>query len=208
MAVPASAAALQPPPADLHRRPLPTLTVAASALARISRHASGEPFFGRTRGSRFDDPAGVYGVCYLGHGGQRQALMLAFAESVLHDQTATNGGFDIATGELDSRQVVRFSGPRKLHLANLTGAALKRLGLDGRISTEVPYDIPQAWSAAIASHPDAVDGIAYVSRHYNTGRAVALFERSGPKLKATNYTAVSTSAHYGKLVSTFALRPY
>lgn len=208
MAAPASATALQLPPADLHLRPLPTLAVGASALARVSRHSSGEPFFGKTGGNRFDDPAGLYGVCYLGHGAQRRALMVAFAESVLHDQTATNGGFDIATSELDSRQVVRFSGPRKLQLANLTGAALKRLGLDGRISTDVPYDMPQAWSAAIASHPDAVDGIAYVSRHYNTGRAVALFERSGPKLKVTGYTAVSKSADYGKLVSTFALRPY
>lgn len=208
MAAAASATALQLPPADLNLRPLPTFTVGASALARISRRSSGEPFFGRTGGNRFDDPAGVYGVCYLGHGGQRQALMVAFAESVLHDQTATNGGFDIATGELDSRHVVSFSSSRKLRLANLTGAALKRLGLDGRISTDVPYDLPQAWSAAIASHPDAVDGIAYVSRHYNTGRAVALFERSGAKLKAMSYTAVSQSAHYRALVSTFALRPY
>ena len=208
MAVPASATALQLPPADLHRRPLPILTASVSTLARISRHTSGEPHFGKSGANRFDDPAGAYGVCYLGRGARREALLVAFAESVLHDQTATTGGFDIATTELDSRQVVRFSGPSKLRLANLTGAALKLLGLDGRISTEVPYDVPQAWSAAIASHPDVVDGIAYVSRHYNTGTAVALFERSGPKLKATSYTPVSKSVHYGKLVSTFALRPY
>ena len=208
MAAPASATGLQPPPADLHRRRLPISTVGVSSLTRISRHTSGEPYFGKSGGNRFDDPAGAYGVCYLGHGGRREAVLVAFAESVLHDQTATSGGFDIATTELDSRQVVRFSGSTKLRLANLTGAALKLLGLDGRISTEVPYGIPQAWSAAIASHPDVVDGIAYVSRHYNTGTAVALFERSGPKLKATSYTAVSKSVHYGKLVSTFALRPY
>jgi hypothetical protein len=208
VAGPSSATALQLPPADLHRRHLPILTVGASSLTRISRHTGGEPYFGKSGGNRFDDPAGAYGVCYLGHGTRREAVLVAFAESVLHDQTATNGGFDIATTELDSRWVVRFSGSTRLRVADLTGAALKLLGLDGRVSTDVPYDVPQAWSAAIASHPDLVDGIAYVSRHYNTGTAVALFERSGPKLKATSYTAVSQSVHFGKLVSTFALRPY
>lgn len=147
-------------------------------------------------------------MCYLGCGEPRTALLTAFAESVLHDQTATRGGFDVATTELDARWIVRFTGRAKLHVANLTGAALKRLGLDGRISTEVPYDIPQAWSAAIASHPDAPDGIAYVSRHHNSGIAVALFDRSGRKLKARSYTPISKSPHFDDLVSEFELRLY
>ena len=140
MATGAGASPLQLPTADLATRPLPVRRVTADKLWRVSGHASGEPYFGRSGNNRFDDSAGGYGVCYLGSGSERNALMVAFAESVLHDRTATNGGFDIAVSELQSRHVVRFDGTDKLKLANLTGAALKAIGLDGRISTITPYD--------------------------------------------------------------------
>jgi len=36
---------------------------------------------------------------------------------------------------------------------------------------------------AIHEHPDAVDGILFMSRHINTERSVALFDRARRKLK-------------------------
>jgi hypothetical protein len=182
--------------------------VAAERLVRISRFASGEPHFGRGPIYRFDDPAGGYGVCHIGCGDERNALRVAFAESVLHDRTATRGGFDVALTELQARYVVRFDAKEKLVLAKLTGAALKRLGPDGRISTVIPYDVPQAWSAAIHAHPDAVDGIAYVSRHYNLGLAVALFDRAGSKIRARSYAPLPSVRYYGALLKHFAIRPF
>lgn len=204
----AGGAPLDSPPADLASRRLPVTRVSAARLVRISRLPDGEPHFGRSGSHRFDDPAGGYGVCYLGCGDERNALRVAFAESVLHDRTATRGGFDLALTELRSRYVVRFGAGATLVLAKLTGAALKRLGLDGRISTITPYDLPQAWSAAIHAHPDAVDGIAYVSRHYNLGIAVALFERAGTKIGARSDTPLPSVRHYGALLKHFAIRPY
>lgn len=196
------------PPADLAARPLPVRRVAAARLVRISRHSSGEPHFGRTGNDRFDDPAASYGVCYIGCGDERTALRVAFAETVLHDRIATRGGFDVALSELRSRHVVRFDGPEKLVLAHLAGAGLKRLGLDGRISTITPYDIPQAWSAAIHAHPDGVDGIAYVSRHYNLGMAVALFDRARSRIRTRSYDPLPSVARYAALLKQFAIRPY
>jgi len=178
---------------------------ARSCASRVTRAAS--TYCGKSGANRFDDPAGGYGVCYLGLGKGKDGLMVAFAESVLHDQTATDGGFDVAVSELESQQVVRFAPPGKLRLADLTGAALKRIGLDGRISTITPYDMPQSWSAAIHAHPDKVDGIAYVSRHYNLGVAVALFDRAKERLVASSYTPIPKTRYFAALCSNFGLRP-
>jgi hypothetical protein len=194
------------PPSDLGSRELPSRTVHVNTLCRI--HRTGEPFFGRSGGNRFDDSTMSYGVCYLGAGKIRDAVTVAFAESVLHDRTAANGGFDVAVSELTDRQVVRFANRSRLMLADLTGAALKRIGLDGRISTLTPYDVTQAWSRAIHAHPNAVDGIAYVSRHYNLGLAIALFDRAAAKLGTAHYTSLPTVRSYASLLRSFAIRPY
>ena len=76
-------APLKPPPSDLHDISLETVEVQVESLYRISKHASGEPYFGRSAGNRFDDnsrpPSKRYGTCYLG-----LTLQVAIAETVLH----------------------------------------------------------------------------------------------------------------------------
>ncbi|WP_281015650.1 RES domain-containing protein [Mesorhizobium sp. M00.F.Ca.ET.216.01.1.1] len=42
----------------------------------------------------------------------------------------------------------------------------------------MPYDVPQAWSIALARHPIAADGIAYHARHDDAELCYALFDRS------------------------------
>jgi hypothetical protein len=107
---------LQAPPPDLHRQRLDIVTVRASDLVRVSRHETGEPYFGRTGGHRFDDscadPAQRFGTCYLGLG-----LTVAFAESVLHDLESRGGKFVLPVSEIDGRYVLSFKG-RALRLAN------------------------------------------------------------------------------------------
>lgn len=149
-------------------------------MLRISRHETGEPYFGRSGLNRFDDPrhyrnaARRYGTCYFG-----LSLACAFAETVLHDRVARHGRFDVPLIEL-ARHVLRFSG-RSLRLADMTGVHLKRLGADGSLSTIMPYQIPQAWSLAIHQHPASVDGFLYMSRHLNNERAVVVFQRASSK---------------------------
>jgi RES domain len=83
--------------------------------------------------------------------------------------------------------VVRFvhSSRKALVLADLTGEALKALGLNNDISATDDYAIPQAWARAIHDAGPRWDGIRYISRQMNKGYAYALFDRSGlRKLRA------------------------
>jgi hypothetical protein len=93
----------------------------------------------------------------------------------------------VPTAELTERSVVRFACERRktLVLADLTGAALKALGLNNDISASGDYTTSQAWARAIHSSSPRWDGIRYVSRQMNKGFAYAIFERSGlRKLRA------------------------
>jgi hypothetical protein len=79
---------LKPAGPDFPLTPLDIEMVSPALLYRVSSHDSGEPFFGRSGGSRFDDAAKVvarrFGTCYLG-----LSLTVAFAESVIHDVEPT-----------------------------------------------------------------------------------------------------------------------
>ncbi len=181
--------ALLPPSRSLKTFPLPTRDIEVAKLHRISRYSSGEPFFGSSGGNRFDDGSRVksrrYGTCYCGFN-----LQTAIAETVLHDEVPVRGVFAISLSDFSARYHVRFKGGT-LHLADLTGAALKTLGGDGAISTITPYKLPQKWSRAVHRHPDLVDGIYYISRQLNDQPAVAIFDRARHKITAATYAPLS-----------------
>lgn len=165
---------------------LPIILLEPRNLIRISRYASGEPHFGRTGGNRFDDPDRLYGTCYFG-----ESLLVALAETLLHDAVAVRGAFRVHPDNIASRHVLRFEG-QALRLANLTGASLKRLGGHAGLSGTASYRLPQRWSQAVHAHAEQVDGFVYMSRHLNTERAIVLFDRAGAKLRlalATPLTA-------------------
>ena len=71
---------------------------------------------------------------------------------------------------------------RTLLFADLTGPSLKALGLDNQVSAGSQYRSTWAISRALHESVLECDGILYVSRHNNTGEAVALFERSGARI--------------------------
>lgn len=154
--------------------------VAADSLLRLSRYPKTEPFWSRGR-HRFDGPPagqpGSFGTCYAA-----TDLPVAFSESVIHEGTwFRNGQYEIPRMDLQSRSVVRLHRPAspELLLADLTGKALKKLGLNNDISAGDDYTASMAWAQAIQAADAKWDGILYVSRQHNDGRAVALFERSG-----------------------------
>ncbi len=94
--------------------------------------------------------------------------------------------------ELTERSIVRFVCKRRksLVLADLTGAALKSLGLNNDISATCDYTVPQSWAQAIHDASPRWDGIRYVSRQMNRGFAYAIFKRSGLlKLKSQKLQA-------------------
>jgi hypothetical protein len=179
-------APLRLPPSDLHEINLETVRVQVENLYRISKHSSGEPYFGRSSGNRFDDnsrpPSKRFGTCYLG-----LSLRVAIAETVLHDLMPDGGHFVVPPDELESKKVVRFQGGT-LKLAKLTGTSVKRIVGSSEISTTFPYDLPQAWAAALHTHPAKVDGLLYMSKQVNDEQAVVIFSRAKRKLKSASYT--------------------
>lgn len=162
-----------------------------STLYRVSRHSSGEPYFGKSASNRFDDPDRTkskrFGTCYLGFN-----LEVAIAETILHDEMPVKGAFSVSAQEIESRYVVRFKG-EPLTLVNLTGVSLKALVGSSAISTIMPYDVPQRWSKALHRHPTEVDGILYMSRHVNSEKAVVVFDRAMAKLGMPSYIQLANA---------------
>ena len=149
---------------------------------RLSKSPATEPFFCRSGGYRFDDPAAHataganYGVLYVA-----QDPETAFCESVIHEGSLfRNGSFEVAKSALAERSLVAFKHRTKdvLSFVDMTGDALKALGLNNDLSAGDDYLIPQQWSKAIHDSLPDVDGIRYVSRQRNNCYCFAIFDRS------------------------------
>lgn len=154
--------------------------IGVASLVRLSRYPATEPYWSAGV-YRFDDPqpdrAGAFGTCYTA-----SSIEVAFAEGVIHEAGRfAAGSHEVPAAELTERSAVRFCCARRktLVLADLTGAALKSLGLNNDISASSDYTASQAWAKAIHDASPRWDGIRYVSRQMNKGFACAIFERSG-----------------------------
>ena len=160
-------------------------------LVRLSRWPATEPYWSAGV-YRFDDPeperAGAFGTCYAA-----SSIEVAFAESVIHEAGRfVAGSHEVPAAELTERSVVRVrcEWRKTLVLADLTGAALKSLGLNNDTSAPSDYTTTQAWGQAIHDASPRWDGVRYVSRQMNKGFADAIFERSGlVKLRAAKLKA-------------------
>lgn len=155
-------------------------SIPADTLVRLSKYPKTELFWSRGR-YRFDGPPagaiGSFGTCYAA-----ADIGVAFCESVIHESNWFHDGqYQVPLADLTSRYVVQLQRPAKpaLVLADLTGKALKALGLNNDISAGDDYTVSMAWAKAIHEADPKWDGIRYVSRQHNDAIAVALFERSG-----------------------------
>ena len=163
------------PPEPGFERHLSPISVSARTLVRFSRFPASEPFWSSQARYRFDDPHPVqaqrFGVLYVG-----DSLDTAFAESVIHESAFyDDGAYLIAQADLTARHLVTFTHPRRrrLQLADLTGAALKAIGLNNDLSAGDDYRLPQQWARAIHQISRHWDGIRYVSRQHNHAHAYA-----------------------------------
>jgi hypothetical protein len=146
-------------------------------LMRLSIDPAKEPFWFRNATHRFDDPLMRFGVTYCADG-----LETAFCETVLHEAREDfSGTWTVAEEDIHKRHVLRYLPHPEpfLRLVDLTGTALKRLGLNNDISAGSDYTLPQLWSRAIHEAAAHWDGIRYCSRQLNSNYCYALFERSG-----------------------------
>jgi hypothetical protein len=70
---------------------------------------------------------------------------------------------------------------RSLRLIDLTGHGIGRTGMDIThdeliTSTAAHYTITRAWAETFHQHPLKVDGFMWMSRQYNSARAMMLFD--------------------------------
>jgi hypothetical protein len=156
---------------------LQPVEVPVHRLVRLSRRPATEPWWGRAASGRFDDPLHQFGVCYAA-----DQVATAFAETVIHESSAWHqGSWVVAEADLTSRWVMSFQRPARpqLLLADLTGTALKALGLNNDLCSGGDYTHSQQWAGAIHEADQRWDGIRYVSRQNNTAFCYAVFERTG-----------------------------
>jgi hypothetical protein len=150
---------------------------------------------------RFDDPLGVYGVCYLG-----LEPMAAFVETFLRDLPARA----VSRRFLASRVLTECALVRDVWLARAYGSALARLGttaaLSGANGPGGSYEHAQRWSRALHDHPQRPAGIRYRSSHDDDLGCVALFDcRAGDAVRSVR-TLGTVDGQIGLLVD--AVRRY
>lgn len=195
---------LGPPPAALSTEKFPKKYLDPAHLIRISSYHTGEPFFGKSGHNRFDAPGAStgtpeYGICYFG-----TDLEVAMAESILHDEMPVNGRFQLTRSHLDDRYALYFAGST-LHLLDLSGLLLKRLGGSAELAGTSNYALSQPWAYAVHCNPVAYDGFFYMSRQLNTRRSVALFDRAQDKIQLASYSPLASAAGFRKALQRFAI---
>jgi hypothetical protein len=169
-------------------------------LLRLTRFPKTEPYWGKGKAYRFDDPAQVYGATYTAFD-----IKVAFAETILHTKGHfTDNRWLIDERTILERHIVTYARPLKpkLVVADFTGVKLKALGLDNDLCSSDDYTESMAISGALHAQLPELDGIMYVSRQMNTDFAVALFERSKVKLESKVIRLIDHPA-YDSLLSMF-----
>lgn len=195
---------LGPPPSILSTEHFEPTRLSPTRLVRISAYHTGEPYFGRSGHNRFDAPGALagkpeFGVCYFG-----TSLQLAITESILHDEMPVDGRFLLTRSQVDTRYPLYFGGS-ELRLLNLTGARLKRLGGSVELSGTTNYGLTQQWARAVHDNPAGYDGFLYMSRHLNTGRAVALFDRAHDAIHLDFYSPLASANGFRMAVRQLAI---
>ncbi len=165
---------------------MPVATIAAGqVLHRVHDATVAARWYGRKDGTwRWDDPAGTYGVLYLG-----KTQVGPFVESLLRNP----GDPDVLLDRVQRKRAATFTTTRTLRLAKLHGPGLAwfRTTAAGVAADFDPaanpggYDTSQRISAMV--HADThLDGIQYRSRFDSDQLCVALFERADAAIRSTS----------------------
>jgi hypothetical protein len=159
------------PPSDLSRRTPDLVTIEAGAVLHRFYRAALEPiYFDRSLDGRLNAPDGGFGVLYAA-----ATINGAFAETFLRQP----GRQIIPDDLIQGKSLVRLQVLRPLRLIKLAGPGLAKVGATAEVTHGgLPYDIPQAWSAALHAHPADADGITYSARHDDEAICAALFDRA------------------------------
>lgn len=131
-------------------------------------------YFGCLANGRFNAPNGEYGALYAGSD-PHCAFIETFGQST--------GVYTVTLGALADRGLSRIEAERALHLVDLTGPGLARLGADERLCSG-DHEVSQRWALALWAHPTQPEGLLYRARHDPSRHSVAIFDRAMPHLRS------------------------
>ncbi|HEX2202873.1 MAG TPA: RES family NAD+ phosphorylase [Longimicrobium sp.] len=154
---------------------LPLVVVEPSRpLWRVHESSYGAIWFGTRADKRFDDPAGGFGVMYLGE---------SPAVAVLETLVRGSDRCVVDQREWNRRSVSQVYLAAELRMVRFEGPGLRRFGIGAERAHAGGYAECQALSAALhARHPD-VDGIQFRSRWDTSQLCWAVFDRARPRIK-------------------------
>jgi hypothetical protein len=183
------------PPANLASWNLPITRTHRTWVRSHQRHHA-PLFFGRTGRSRFDAPAGEYGVIYVA-----ATIDGAFVETFIRDLQV----YVIADSSLRLRRLTTVKVRRRLRLVDLRGSGLRQIGADARLWTG-DYLVSRRWALALYQHPAQVDGLYYCSRHDPRQYCAAIFDRAQSALEDGDSVCLADQEHaalLGRLLETY-----
>ena len=142
--------------------------------------------FGNARFSPLEVAGAIVPTLYAG-----STLDVALMETVWHDAPNPSHGFHLVLKEAtEPRRVGSLKPSAALHLVDLSTVGLRRLGLaraDVIDSDPVSSPVTRQLSAWLYENKPDAQGICWISRQNDEGRAVVLFEpRLGPVKLAVN----------------------
>ncbi|EQM89485.1 hypothetical protein L683_08245 [Pseudomonas aeruginosa WC55] len=188
---------------------LPSFLIdAGELLQHVSRVVyRGSPlYFGRSGTNRYDDPAGTYGVLYLG-----RDLPTALMESVFHKHKwLEDKKRSIALEEVQARMVRAVGVMADVLLADLTapGVMAGQFGLNLEQLASRDYTHTQQVSAQVHAirgndGQPLFDGVLYPSRNNYPAASIALFERAGTKISVIEDIDLADHVDWPRFVATY-----
>jgi hypothetical protein len=165
------------PPADFDRRQPRVIRLnPGDVLHRFFGKDRPPIYFDRSSAGRLNAPDGSYGVLYTA-----QRPLGAFAETFLRSP----GRQLIDPGLMARKAYVQLEVSQPMTIIDFDGPGLAILGATAEVvHGPLPYDLPQAWSAALRAHPIAAQGIAYSARHDPHEICFALFDDAPLRVQA------------------------
>jgi len=154
---------------------LPIVAVPESRpLWRVHETRFGAIWYGTRADKRFDDPAGGFGVLYLGE---------SPAVAVLETLVRGSDRCIVDEREWDLRSISPVHLAEELRLLRFEGVGLRRFGIGAERAHAGGYAECQDLSAALhGRHPD-VDGIQFRSRWDTSQLCYAVFDRAKHKVR-------------------------
>lgn len=160
-------------------RRIPSLTLPdGTVLWRVHRREHAALWFGPPAGSpprsRFDAPAGEFGICYFGEG-----VGVAVLETLVRGSRRL-----LDRADLEARLVSTVVTREPMRFLQFEGAGLARLSIGAEQAHAADYtDCQRMTLDLFNAHPD-VDGVQYRSRWDNSQLCWAVFDRAQARLEA------------------------